>query len=345
MLMSDHKTDLMRLALAEGAKGLGLTAPNPSVGAVLAKGGEVIGKGFHTRAGQPHAEREALADCLRRGNDPRGSEIYITLEPCSTTGRTPPCTEAILENGIQRVLWAADDPNPVHQGAARKLLEEAGVEVETGLLQAEAEELHRAFFKVQRTGLPWVIAKTAMSLDGRITRPPDEGQWLTGPEARADVQTIRGEVDAILTSGQTARLDNPRLDYRGPRKEKPQPLRVVLTHQPQAGLLDDAHLLQKNEAGPTRFLSGDLQAHLRTLASEGYHTILVEAGGDLLGQLLDANLIDEWVSYLAPIVTGGPVPAVGGQGVIDLAYRPRLTKVTYQPIGPDIRVRGFISDR
>ena len=194
----------MALALEEGAKGIGLTAPNPSVGAVLVRDGEVLGKGFHSRAGQPHAEIEALADCRRRGNDPQGSDIFITLEPCSTSGRTPPCTQAILENGIRRVIWAVDDPNPHHQGGAYEVLSQAGIEITTGVLEKEAEFLHRAFFKVQRTGLPWIIVKTAMSLDGRITRPPGEGQWLTGAKARTDVQVLRGEVDAILTSGATA---------------------------------------------------------------------------------------------------------------------------------------------
>ena len=189
----DSDQRLMALALEEGAKGIGLTAPNPSVGAVLARDGKILGKGFHKKAGQPHAEIEAFADCRRRGNDAQGSDLYITLEPCSTSGRTPPCTKAILEHGVRRVIWAVDDPNPHHQGGAREVLSKAGIEVTTGVLEEEAEFLHRAFFKFQRTGLPWIIVKTAMSLDGRITRPPGEGQWLTGADARADVQVLRGE--------------------------------------------------------------------------------------------------------------------------------------------------------
>ena len=163
---SNSDEHLMALALEEGAKGTGLTAPNPSVGAVLVREGVVLGKGFHTRTGQPHAEVEALADCRQRGNDPKGCDIYITLEPCSTSGRTPPCTQAILENGIRRVVWAVDDPNPRHQGGARELLSKAGVEVASGVLQEEAEFLHRAFFQSAADG---------SSLDHRENR--DEPRW------------------------------------------------------------------------------------------------------------------------------------------------------------------------
>ncbi|MGJ8725042.1 MAG: bifunctional diaminohydroxyphosphoribosylaminopyrimidine deaminase/5-amino-6-(5-phosphoribosylamino)uracil reductase RibD [Roseibacillus sp.] len=339
----DSDKHFMSLALEEGTKGLGLTAPNPSVGAVLVREGKVLGKGFHSRAGQPHAEVEALADCRRQGNDPQGSEIFITLEPCSTSGRTPPCTQAILEHGIRRAIWAVDDPNPHHQGGARALLYQEGVEITSGVLAEEAEFLHRAFFKVQRTQLPWIIVKTAMSLDGRITRPLGEGQWLTGAEARADVQVLRGEVDAILTSGSTARNDNPRLDYRGPRSEKQQPARLVFSRQPQAGLPASAHLLTPNESGPTKFLSGDLKENLTQLASEGLQTILVEAGGGLVGQLLDEGLVDEWISYFAPLVCGGDVPAVAATGATELERRPRLDRVTYQQFGPDIRLRGLVN--
>ena len=185
--------------------------------------------------------------------------------------------------------------------------------------------------------------KTAMSLDGRITRPPGEGQWLTGTEARADVQILRGEVDAILTSGATARNDNPRLDYRGPRSEKRQPARLVYTNQAQAGLEKGAHLLTANEGGETQFLSGGFHANFKSLVDQGLQTILVEAGGNLIGQLLDEGLVDEWISYHAPIVTGGDRMAVGGIGITDLEKRPRLKNVTYQQFGPDIRVRGLVA--
>lgn len=342
--MPQTDEEFMRIALAEGAKGIGLTAPNPSVGAVVARGQQVLGKGYHRRAGLPHAEVEALADARSQGHALEGSDIFITLEPCSTTGRTPPCTRAIVEAGCTRVVWAADDPNPQHRGAACRILEEQGITVVRGVLQEEADYLHRAFFKVQRTGLPWVIVKTAMSLDGRITRPPGEGQWLTGWEARAEVQELRGEVDAILTSGATARADNPRLNYRGTRCEKgveKPPLRIVVSQLAQAGLPPTAHLL--SDGGGVQIVKGDLRTILQTLASEGVQSILVEAGGNLGGRLLDAELVDEWVTYLAPLVCGGPHPAVAGEGADDLAHRPRLHRVECAQLGQDLRMRGLVS--
>lgn len=331
---------MMRAALAEGERGVGLTAPNPSVGAVIVRDGEIIGRGYHTGAGNPHAEIEALADARARGEVVAGADIFITLEPCSTTGRTSPCTGAILEAGLRRVVWAADDPNPAHRGAARELLEREGVEVVTGVLAEAAEFLHRGFFRVQRVGLPWVIVKTAMSLDGRITRPPGEGQWLTGPEAREEVQDLRREVDAIITSGVTARADNPRLNYRGSCAEKVQPLRVVVSREPKGGLSEEAFLW--SDGGATIFREGPLEGILRELAGRDCQTVLVEAGGALVGQFLDEGLVDEWVSYFAPLVGGGPVVAVGGNGASEIANRVRLRKVTYQQVGNDVRMRGLV---
>lgn len=331
---------MMRQALLEGHKGLGLTAPNPSVGAIIVRDQKIIARGHHQAAGKPHAEKQALQDCHNQNHSPQGTDLYLTLEPCSTTGRTPPCTQAIIENGFRRVIWAADDPNPAHQGNARQILTSAGIQVQTGILAHEAEILHRGFFKVQRQGLPWIIVKTALSLDGRITRPPHETQWLTSKEALTDVQTIRGQVDAILTSGQTARTDNPRLTYRGPRTQKKQPHRLIFTNQPQAGLPKEAHLLQTTQ--PTRFIKGDLKENLQKLAQEGIQTILVEAGGQLISQLLAQNLVDEWISYLAPIITGGPNPALSGTGAQNLSQRPRLTNISYQQLGPDIRLQGYL---
>ena len=283
---------------------------------------------------------EAIADAHLKAPDLRGCEIFVTLEPCSTTGRTPPCTGAIEKAGLKRVVWAADDPNPAHLGAARRILESKGIEVVSGVLVEEAEWLHRAFFQVQRTALPWVLVKTAMSLDGRITRLPGEGQWLTGEEARADVQEIRGEVDAIITGGETARNDNPRLNYRGPQKEKKQPLRVVITREKNAGLSPEAHLLADGQE--TRFLGGDLEKILRDLAKKGTQMVLVEAGGTLVGELLDQGLVHEWVSYFAPMVIGGPSAGVAGNGAQSINERPRLKNVSYQQLGSDVRLRGLV---
>ena len=171
----------MRRALELAGRGLGKTSPNPPVGAVVVKNGTVLGEGWHQGAGQPHAEVEALNDAFRRHGSAglEGSTVYVTLEPCSTHGRTGPCTTALLRAAVGRVVIGASDPNPAHTGRARAVLEEGGIVVEEGIEEARCEELIRAFAKVQKTGLPWVLVKTAMSLDGRITRPSGEGQWLS----------------------------------------------------------------------------------------------------------------------------------------------------------------------
>ncbi|MDP0491681.1 MAG: bifunctional diaminohydroxyphosphoribosylaminopyrimidine deaminase/5-amino-6-(5-phosphoribosylamino)uracil reductase RibD [Verrucomicrobiota bacterium JB023] len=334
--------DWMRIAIAEGRLGVGLTAPNPPVGAVLVKGGKVIGKGWHRRAGQPHAEVEALRDAAANGQDPAGATAYVTLEPCSTVGRTPACTSGLTQAGVKRVVWSCEDPNPAHAGRAHEVLRAAGIETLSGVLEEEGKHLIRAFAMVQRVGRPWVMVKTAMSLDGRITRPPGEGQWLTGPEARAEVQVLRGEVDAILTSGRTARADNPQLTYRGERAEKKQPLRLVVSRREKAGLESSAYLLADEFAGLTRFLEGSLRDSLKELAVEGVQSILVEAGGELVGHLFDEGLVDEYVAYFAPMVCGGSDCGVGGRGAASLGDTVKLDRVEYARVGEDVRVRGLV---
>jgi diaminohydroxyphosphoribosylaminopyrimidine deaminase/5-amino-6-(5-phosphoribosylamino)uracil reductase len=209
--MNDEK--LMRAALREAERGLGLTSPNPTVGAVIVRSGRIIARGWHHQAGQPHAEIEALS-ALRNPRQAKGATLYVTLEPCSTHGRTPPCVEAILRAGLARVVVGATDPNPRHAGRGIELLRAAGVETVTGVLEAECVALNEGFNKWIVTGMPWVIAKAGLSLDGRLTRPPGEGQWLTSPESRADAMRLRARVDAILIGANTLRADNPRLTLR-----------------------------------------------------------------------------------------------------------------------------------
>ncbi len=335
----------MELALEEAAKGIGRTAPNPPVGAVVVKGDILLGRGWHRAAGQPHAEREALADALRSHGEEalRGSTIYITLEPCSTHGRTPPCTDALIEAGVRRVVYACVDRNPDHAGRADHLLRKAGIEVETGVGAAAAEKLLRPFFKARETGLPWTIWKTAMSLDGRITRPPGEGQWLTGEASRADVQTLRASVDAILTSGETVRRDQPALTIRVPalREGRLQPWRVVLTDQPgslpaNSPLFTDEwkhRTLIRPRANPGETL--------RALVREqGVLSVMVEAGGILSAALFREGLIDEIVAYYAPLLCGGPSPALAGE---ELPGSLRLGEISCTRLGDDIRLRGVIA--
>jgi diaminohydroxyphosphoribosylaminopyrimidine deaminase / 5-amino-6-(5-phosphoribosylamino)uracil reductase len=323
----------MQLALTEARNGMGRTAPNPPVGAVIVKDGILLGKGWHRAAGMPHAEREALADTGQK--DLRGATLYITLEPCSTQGRTPPCTQGIIDAGIGRVVYACVDRNPDHAGRADFLLQAAGIEVVSGICQEEAEKLLRPFFKVRETGLPWVIWKSAMSLDGRITRPPGEGQWLTGELARADVQKIRATVDAILTSGETVRRDKPALTIRDPEllAGRQQPWRVVVTDRPESIVFQgpmDRTLIRPR---------GDLSEILRNLVSEqGVLTVMVEAGGVFSAALFEAGLIDEVVVYYAPLLCGGPSPGLGGGGLHESLH---LEEIDFKQFGDDVRVRGI----
>jgi len=334
----------MAIAIAEAEKGVGRTAPNPPVGAVITRGGEILGKGWHRAAGQPHAEREAIADaCLRHGRDVlRGSTIFVTLEPCSTHGRTPPCTEGILDAGITRVVYACRDENPVHQGRADALLANAGVEVVSGVLEHEALRQLRPFFKVRRTGMPWVIWKTAMSIDGRLTRPPGESQWLTSEASRYDVQRLRSTVDAILTSGETVRRDRPSLTIRQPELAtgRSQPLRVIFSDFPDS-LPGDAPLLQDASRTVIRPRAG-LAGALRALVLEqGVLSAMIEAGGVLAGAFFEEGLIDEVVIYMAPILCGGPVSALGGS-LIPHPFRLLDPEYVRIPESQDIRLRARI---
>lgn len=338
----------MGRALEMGRHGVGLTSPNPPVGAVLVKDGKEIGSGFHHGPGQAHAEVEAVkAARIAWGPEAvKGATLYVTLEPCSTRGRTGPCTEVIMRVGISRVVYGATDPNPAHVGAAESILGEAGIEVSKGVRQDDCALLIRPYAKVQTTGLPWIIAKTAMSLDGRITRPPGEGAWLSSPSSRSDVQMLRVEADAILTSGKTVRADNPRLTIRPEflPQGKNQPWRVVLSSR-KDGVPAEALLRTDEFADRTLIFQGrHLDGVFRELAVDyGVQTILVESGGRLLGRLVDEGWVDEVVVYLAPLVTGGADLAFAGEGVADFAARLKLFNTEFTRIENDVRLRGVLT--
>jgi diaminohydroxyphosphoribosylaminopyrimidine deaminase / 5-amino-6-(5-phosphoribosylamino)uracil reductase len=334
----------MHVALEEARKGVGRTAPNPPVGAVIVKDGKMLGKGWHRAAGKPHAEREALADASQRhGVDAiKNSTIYITLEPCSTRGRTPPCTQGLIDAEVSRVVYACVDRNPDHAGRADALLNAAGIEVVSGICRDDADSLLRPFFKVRETGMPWVIWKTAMSLDGRITRPPGEGQWLTSESARADVQKIRSTVDAIITSGETVRRDKPALTIRAPEllDGREQPWRIVVTNHPES-LPTDSPLFTDESQDRTLIRPGEnLPKILKNLASEqGVLSVMIEAGGVFSAAMFEENLIDEVVIYYAPMLCGGPSLALAGAGFRDSL---NLKDVDFLQLENDIRLRGLI---
>jgi len=334
----------MALALAEARKGIGRTAPNPPVGSVIVKDGVLLGSGYHHAAGRPHAEREALADVFRNhGADAaRGATAYVTLEPCSTHGRTPPCTDGLIEAGISRVVYATMDRNPSHAGRADGILRGAGIEVTSGILKEEADRILLPFFKVKETGLPWIIWKTAMSLDGRITRPPGEGQWLTGPAARLDVQKLRSTVDAILTTGETVRRDRPALTIRVPDllEGRSQPWRVIFTDHPSS-LPTDAPLLSDEWQHRTliRPRSGIAESLRGLVRDQGVLSVMIEAGGVFSAAMLGAGLIDEAVIYYAPMLCGGPSSALAGAG---LHPSLKMKDVSFEQVGGDIKISGLV---
>lgn len=331
----------MALALEEARKGIGKTAPNPPVGSVIVKDGILLGKGWHRKAGTPHAERVALADARERHGDAalRGASAYVTLEPCSTHGRTPPCVQGLIEAGISEVIYACEDPNPAHAGRADQILTKNQIVVRKNILREEAEAILRPFAKVHRTGLPWVILKTAMSLDGRITRPAGESSWLTSQAARLDVQHLRSEVDMIITSGETVRRDHPALTIRVPELSagREQPWRLVISQHPDT-LPITAPLFADEWKNRTLVRGGDLTQILRTcVIQQGILSVLVEAGGKLAAELLQHNLVDEVVTYLAPMITGG-LPAIAGE----ISHPHKLKNIVWSQLGPDVKLRGLI---
>jgi len=326
----------MRLALREAARGLGHTSPNPAVGSVIVKAGRVLAKGWHRSAGRPHAEIEALR-ALKKPEAARGATLYVTLEPCSTHGRTPPCTDAIMDAGFARVVIGATDPNPRHAGRGLTILRDAGIRVTGGILAEECTGLNAPFNKWVTTRMPLVIAKAGLSLDGRLTRPPGEGQWLTSAEARADAMRLRTQVDAILIGAGTLRADNPRLTIRGVDEfAGKQPWRVVITRGGR--LPQSAHLFGDRHRLHTLVYRGrTLRSVLRDLARRGCTSVMIEGGGDLLGAAFDARVVDRVHFYLAPLVCGGP-NVIAGRGSGSPEDSVLLRNVRYERFGPDVRL-------
>jgi len=334
----------MLAALREAERGIGWTSPNPAVGAVIVRRGRIIGRGWHRRAGQPHAEIEALHS-LARPEQAKGATIYVTLEPCSTHGRTPPCVEAIIRAGFARVVIGAIDPNPKHAGRGVDILRKAGIEVASGVMAEACTALNAAFNKWIVTGLPWVIAKAGMSLDGRITRPPGEGQWLTSKEARADAMRLRARADAILIGANTLRNDDPKLTIRGLEefREKPQPWRVVVSRGKRP-LPKAAHVFTDGQRDRTLVYRGkSLRAVLKDLGRRQVTTVLIEGGMRVLGDAFDRGLVDEVCFYVAPLLCGGPMTAVGGKGTASTAAAPAIRDPVYTKIGDNLRLSGKVA--
>lgn len=356
----------MARALRLAEKGRYTTDPNPRVGCVLVRDGKVVGEGWHRRAGAPHAEIEALRAA---GSAARGADCYVTLEPCCHHGRTPPCTEALIDAGVRRVVAAMEDPNPRVAGRGLARLRESGIETVCGVLADEAERLNRGFVSRHRRGRPWVTAKLAASLDGRTALASGESRWITSAEARADVHHLRAAASAILTGIGTVLADDPRLDARLEGETVVQPLRVVVDSRlrmpPTARMLglpgetlvavcgDEAERRARLEAAgatvwqaPARDGRVDLAALLAELGRREINEVLVEAGPRLNGALAAAGLVDEWIVYLAPCLLGdGARGLFHLPGIDRMDRRIELAWVETRRVGPDLRLRLRPRDR
>ena len=329
--------EFMRAALNEAKKALGQTSPNPAVGAVLVIDNRIMAKGHHREAGRGHAEIECLRDFGARV--PARAMLYVTLEPCSTAGRTAPCTDAIIKAGIKSVVVGAPDVNPRHSGNGIMQLRNAGVKVREGVLADECSRLNEAFNKWIVRGRPFVIAKCGMSLDGRLARPAGEPGWITDRSARRHANKLRSRVDAVLVGAESVRMDNPRLTVRGVRRAR-QPWRIVLTRS--GSLPRSAHLFSDRFALRTLiYRDKSLAAVLKNLGKRGVTSVLIEGGGEVLGQSLDARLIDKVHLYLGPILSGGPVIAFPGRGAENTANALRLRCVSYRRIGQSVCITGY----
>ena len=364
--MPSHEQDYMELALDLARHARGRTSPNPTVGAVIVKDGRVVGTGFHPRAGEPHAEIFALQEA---GEQARGATLYVTLEPCSHHGRTPPCVEAIIAAGIREVHIAMIDPNPRVSGRGKAALEAEGIRVVVGEHEEEARELNETFAHWITTGRPFVIAKFAMSLDGKIATKTGASRWITGEEARHHVHELRDQVDAILVGVNTVLADNPQLTTRLPKEDVHHPLRIILDSRGRAPLdarvfspdLPGQTVVATTEAMPSSTRSAleargvkvwilpqqggrvNLEALLDALGGQEVTSLLVEGGSTVLGSFFAAGLVNKVIAYVAPLIIGGtaaPTP-VGGPGVSHLTDAIRLTRVRVERVGQDIVIQGY----
>ncbi len=359
----DHRHMARALHLAE--RGLYTTDPNPRVGCVIVRDGEVVGEGWHERAGSPHAEVHALQAAGERA---LGATAYVTLEPCSHHGRTPPCADALIEAGIGRVIAAMEDPNPQVAGEGLRRLAAAGIEVATGLMAAQAERLNPGFVRRMRTGRPYVRCKLAMSLDGRTAMASGESKWITGEPARMDVHRLRARSSAVVTGIGTVLADDPSLNARLPDEATVhQPLRVVL--DPRLSMPESARMLrlqgetlvvtacQEEDARERLEAAGasvvvlpngpdgiDLHGLMDLLGGRGVNEVLVETGATLSGAVLRAGLIDELVVYMAPHLMGNGARGLFAlPGLETMADRVELDITDLRAVGRDWRITARVS--
>lgn len=359
----------MRRALELAGRGRGLTSPNPMVGAVVVREGEVVGEGYHERAGQPHAETEALRVAGERAH---GATLYVTLEPCAHWGRTPPCAPAVVAAGIRRVVVALEDPHPLVAGRGLEILRQAGLDVTVGVLAEEAAAQNRVFLTAVREGRPHVTLKAAMTLDGKIADLHGASRWITGDEARREGHRLRAEADAIVVGLTTVLRDDPQLTVRLPTPWPREPYRVVLDAEARtppgarvivAGTPARALIAVAERAAPDRVArlaeAGAtvlrLPAHagrvepaalLAALFARDVRAVLLEGGAEVHGAFVDAGLVDRVAIFVAPRLLGGraATPVVAGTGRT-LKEALELTGWSVRPLGPDLLIEADVSRR
>lgn len=356
----------MARALELARRGRFTTPPNPNVGCVIVRDNHIVGEGWHHRAGDSHAEVEALR---MAGDQAKGATAYVTLEPCCHFGRTPPCCDALINAGVRRVVAAMQDPNPEVAGRGLWRLAQSGIEVSHGVMMNEAEKVNRGFLKRMRTGFPWVQLKLGCSLDGRSAMANGESQWITSPQARQDVQCLRAQSSAILSSSSTVLADDPELTVRWqeldsatqaiyPLTELRQPERVIIDSQnrviPQHRLINQSgntllvRLQPDNKLWPENIQQlrvpalnqkVDLVSLLILLGKRGINTLWVEAGASLSGALLTLGVVDEFILYMAPTLLGADARALCQlPGVTQLADAHKFAFSDIKPIGSDVRL-------
>jgi len=359
----------MSRALELAEQGRGAVEPNPMVGCVIVRDGKVIGEGFHQRFGGPHSEIEALQNTGERASA-RGATVYVTLEPCCHQGKTGPCTAALIDAGVTRVVVGCEDPNPQVAGQGIAALRAAGIDVQVGVLEDKAVQLIAPFAKLQTTGRPWVIAKWAMTLDGKIATHTGSSQWISGEASRAVVHSLRGQVDAILVGRGTAAADDPLLTSRppGPRTATRIVLDSTAKLSAESKLLQSAREVpllvattsaasdenrQRLESSGAEVLVLDGETHTEQIATlldelgrRQMTNVLVEGGSQVLGTLFDSHAIDEVHAFIAPKLIGGaaaPSP-IAGAGIMNMVEALPLERVRTENLGDDVYIHGFVRE-
>lgn len=355
----------MKKALQQAKKGLGRTSPNPCVGAVLVKDGKIVGAGYHKKAGTPHAEIHALADA---GSEAKGATMYVTLEPCNHTGKTPPCSHAVAEAGVSRVVVGMRDPNPLVDGSGIDYLQQHGIEVASGVLEKQCRTINLPFLKHITTGLPYVVMKAGISLDGKLNYQKGKSGWITGPQSGKYVHRLRDRNDAIMVGYNTVLIDDPSLTTRLTSGRGRDPVRIILDRELRTplnakvfsgssgaycwvfcGETADVTKIKDLEKGGVKITQIpllkeprlDLSAMLKVLGKAGICSVLVEGGAGLHGSLMKQNLFDYAYLFQAPLFAGAEgVSLLSGYTAKDKKCAPYLNKTKYQRLGDDIVIHG-----